>query len=357
MNLGQEALNFFFEHLECKSIWDDQNTWNELVSQVEVAQVQYKAFHLKYQEFYFKEINNSYSDISIVIYRGGRAVGIWPLCVWQEEKHIYVGSAGITPNGAILPPLLPGLQKTESERKVFKLCISALADFIRIHGGNQLQFCETVMQNGVSLWHRMLMEKGGRCVKMTHYLYADMNLSMDEIQAKMRRTNKYSIAQGEKEYITSIYDDSSGDISEVMEEFRCFHIMVSGRETRSSETWEMQKLCIEHGSRKIGHSFVIFIKDRDTHTLVGAALFDATPSCAYYCVAVYDRSRFSKPVGHVVQAIAMLKLKEYGVRWYELGERPYMADNAVTKKLLDIGLYKEGFATHCFPKLYTVLEI
>ena len=214
-----------------------------------------------------------------------------------------------------------------------------------------------VMDAGVSLWHRLLMEKGGKCIKVAHHLYADMNLPMDEIQAKMRRTNKYSIAQGEKDYTINIYDESSENISEVMEEFRRFHIAISGRETRGKETWDMQKLCIEYGNDQVGHSFVVFIRDKHTHALAGAALFDATPSCAYYCVAAYDRSRFSKPVGHIVQAVAMMKLKEYGVRWYELGERPYITDDAVSKKLLDIGHYKEGFATNCFLKLYTVLGI
>ena len=212
------------------------------------------------------------------------------------------------------------------------------------------------MDAGVSLWHQVLMEKGGRCVKTMHQLYTDVNLSMSEIQAEMRRTNKYSIARGEKDYTIDLYDESFENISEVIEEFRRFHIAISGRKTRGKETWNMQKFCIEHGNDQIGHRFVIFIRDKHTRALAGAALFDATPSCAYYCVAAYDRLRFSKPVEHIVQAVAMMKLKEYGVRWYELGKRPYITDDAVTQKLLDIGHYKEGFATNCFLKLYTELE-
>lgn len=357
MSLAQETFLHLSAQIDCKLIWEDQDTWNELVSQVKTAQVQYKAFHLKYQESYFKEINESYGDTSIVIYRGGQAVGVWPLCVWQEGGTLYIGSAGISPKGSILPPLLPGLQKAESQRKVFQLCISSLSAYYRSHGGRELYFCETVMDAGVSRWHQILMERGGKCVKVTHHLYTDMSLSMSEIQAKMRRTNKYSIAQGEKDYLIDLYDENFENIAEIVEEFRHLHITISGRETRSKETWEMQKLCIEHGSDQIGHSFVIFIRDKHTRVLAGAALFDATPSCAYYCVAAYDRSRFSKPVGHIVQAAAMMKLKEYGVRWYELGERPYITDDAVTQKLLDIGHYKEGFATNCFLKLYTSLEI
>lgn len=358
MSAGQKAIEFWRSQMECRTIWEDQDNWDSLVGQAETAQIQYKALHLKYQETYFKAINESYCDISIVIYRGGRAVGIWPLCVWAEGDSTYIGSAGIAPKGGILPPLLPGLHKAEAQRKVFDLCISTLLGFARSCGSKQLQFCETVMQSGVSLWHRILMEQGGRCVKTAYQLYTDLSLTMEEIQTRIRRTNKYSIAKGQEDYRIEIYDEHSGDIIlEIMEEFRRLHIAVAGRETRNRQTWEMQRISVERGSDGIGHSFVIFIRDKQTEALAGAALFEATPSCAYYCVAAYDRSRFSKPVGHIVQAAAMLKLKEYGVRWYELGERIYADNEIATSKLMDISHYKEGFATNYFPKLYTALDI
>lgn len=148
MSPAQEVSLFLSKYIDFKTIWEDQNAWNKLVSQVGTAQVQYKLFHLKYQESYFKEINESYSDMSIVIYRGGQAVGVWPLCVWKEGETLHIGSAGISSKGAILPPLLPGLQKTEAQRKVFQLCISSLAAYFRYLGGRENIF----LRNGNGCW-------------------------------------------------------------------------------------------------------------------------------------------------------------------------------------------------------------
>lgn len=75
-------MDFLRSHMEYKGLREYQAGWDALVGQAEAAQIPYKALHLKYQETYFKAVNESYRDISIVIYRGGRAAGIWPLCVW-----------------------------------------------------------------------------------------------------------------------------------------------------------------------------------------------------------------------------------------------------------------------------------
>lgn len=354
---GRLAEAFLKEHMECKMIWEDQDTWNELVAEAGVAQIQYKAFNLKFQEMVCRGRNESYKDISVVLYRGGHAVGVWPLCIWREEGHIYCGSAGDAPRGGIIPPLLTRMSKAEAKRKVYDKCITVLSSFLKESGGTKLRFCETVMESGVSLWHRKLMENGAKCVCVTHHLYTDLALSMDEILGKIRRTNKYSISMEQQDYSIELYEKGDENISEAMQAFRKMHIEVAGRETRSIETWNMQEESIRNSTDCTGYSFLILIRDRQTDQLAGSALFDATPSCAYYCAAVYDRSRFSKPVGHIVQAVAMKRLKEYGVRWYEVGERTYASDEDANEKLMNIGHYKEGFATHCFPRIYTELKL
>ena len=47
----------------------------------------------------------------------------------------------------------------------------------------------------------------------------------------------------------------------------------------------------------------------------------------------------------------MERMREKGVRWYEIGDRFYDTDPGAYEKLLAIGHYKEGFATHFFPKV------
>ena len=175
-------------------------------------------------------------------------------------------------------------------------------------------------------------------------------------QNRIRRTNKYSIAKGQEEYDIELYDEKSPDLDEAFEEFHKMHSEVAGRETRSQATWDAQLDIIRESSAEKGRSFLVFIRDKATRQLAGSALFDTTPQTATYCVAAYDRTRFSKPVGHIVQAVAMEHMREKGIRWYEIGERNYPTDPGAYEKLVDIGHYKEGFATHFWPKVFVRLD-
>jgi lipid II:glycine glycyltransferase (peptidoglycan interpeptide bridge formation enzyme) len=58
------------------------------------------------------------------------------------------------------------------------------------------------------------------------------------------------------------------------------------------------------------------------------------------------------PVSHAVQWKAIETMKQRGLRWYFIGIRPYPQDVPTpTAKELQIGHFKEGFATHAFPHL------
>ena len=220
-----------------------------------------------------------------------------------------------------------------------------------------VEFTDTVMSEGLSQWIKKLMQTGGVCCGITHQLFTDLSLSEVEIQKRTRRTNKYNISKGNEDYEVNVYDENTTNLPTYFSDFHKFHASVAGRETRNQLTWDIQLQGIEYGSDTVGRSFLIFIRDKQTKELAGAALFDTTFTHGLYCVAAYDRSRFSKPVGHVIQAYAMGKMRSLGIRWYEIGERPYITDRNSNQKIVDIGHYKEGFATHTFLKIYIGLSL
>lgn len=343
--------------LECKLAIDDVNCWNNLCAEcveptVDCAPLQYKIDFNLYQEAYFQEVYEEYHDVSLILNRGGKAVGIWPLAYYIQNGKFNFCSSG----GAIVPPILSRLPKTEAKRAVYEQCISVLFELSERFDIDELQFSEVIMQCGFSAWHQKLMEHGAKCHEVKHQLFVDLALSDEEIQSRIRRTNKYSIAKGEDDYDICIYDETSPDLDKIFDEFRALHIRVAGRKTRSKHTWEMQERTVLNNTYGGGYSFVVFIRDKHSGELAGAALFDSTCSCGLYCVAAYDRERFSRPVGHIVQAVAMKHMREKGVRWYEIGERPYFSDCGATQKTVDIGFYKEGFATHIFAKIINTIS-
>ena len=122
---------------------------------------------------------------------------------------------------------------------------------------------------------------------------------------------------------------------------------MAGRETRSIETWNLQKEAVIHKD-----DFVILLFD-SYEKLIGASLYTTTGTEGSYAVAAYDRSLFDQPVGHISQWLAILHMKELGIKWYHVGTRFYEKDwNAPSEKEVAIGHFKEGWATNLFPKLF-----
>ena len=352
MSLLNEITAAVQEKIECKPLSDDPENWDRCLAAMgrnEYVPLQYKPGFLKYQETYFKDVYNGFRDISMVLYRGGNPVGIWPVCIYEKDGKVQFCTA----ESALLGPLLPFLPKAEGQRSVIENCLKAL---LEIPETGELLCAETVVQNGGSQWIRKLMEHGGKAQGPKWEVFTDLGLSREEIQSRIRRTNKYSIAKGQDEYDIELYDEKSPELDDAFEEFHRMHSEVAGRETRNQATWDAQLEIIRESSAVKGWSFLVFIRDKATRQLAGSALFDSTPQTSTYCVAAYDRSRFSKPVGHIVQAVAMEHMRELGIRWYEIGERNYPADPGAYDKLVDIGHYKEGFATHFYPKVFVRID-
>ena len=358
MDCLQKIQDILIRNLEARLLAEDLHGWMKCLKSIpcdKYVPLGYKPSFIEYQKAYFSDIYNEYSDISVVLYRGGIPVGIWPLCLYRKEGHLYFGSSG----GYLLEPYFVFLLKAEAQRHVIQGIMNVLTIIVNEYGDFCKDICSqiTIMGEGSSQWQRKWMEQGAACLKTTWWAFADLSLSRDEIQSKMRRTNKYSIEKGRMDYDIEIYDSDTEELSRAFEEFHKMHRTVSGRETRRQVTWDIQEESIRQNGICAGNDFVIFIRDKASKALAGSALFAATPQTGLYCVAAYDRERFSRPVGHIVQAVAMDYMKNKGVRWYEIGERTYPHDEGSTQKLVNIGNYKEGFATHIFPKIVMQLGL
>ena len=166
-------------------------------------------------------------------------------------------------------------------------------------------------------------------------------MSTDEVWSKIRKSYKPLINKAKETWESEIITRPSEN---EWKEFSNFHEVVSGRQTRSLQTWEIQRQWIWEGS-----AFAIFL--RDSHNkLIGAGLFTHNQHQANYFTGVYDRTLFDQPVGHLVQWEAILELQRRGVATYRIGERSYVGLlPAPTDKDLAISFFKEGFATKTAP--------
>ena len=131
----------------------------------------------------------------------------------------------------------------------------------------------------------------------------------------------------------------------VWDEYRALHFQVAGRRTRSSKSWQMQHQEIEEG-----RALLVVLRNQKGR-LLGGGFFRISRDEGVYSVGVYDREIFDKPLGHVVQYRAIEEMKKREIRWYIIGWRPYPSEAPpVTEKEIQISKFKQGFASHVFPR-------
>ena len=116
--------------------------------------------------------------------------------------------------------------------------------------------------------HVESMKRDAIC-NLRHELYLDLRQNISEIKRNFRTSYKSLITSGSRMWIIGVLD-SSGGKEGVWQEFRELHLKVSGRVTRSDETWAMQLHDIEQR-----RAFLIWLRN-GSGEMVGGGLFSFT---------------------------------------------------------------------------------
>ena len=325
-----------------KKYIDAAAQWEYVLANARFVPVNYSLAMVEYQSAYIKEVSEEYSNLSMIIYDGKEPVAVWPLCIYRSNSKWFVGSN----EGAVIPPLFIDSCNEKKMKLITHSCFKALSNLCAIYGLDYWEGNQAIREEGLGFWHRSVMEKG-KIKNIRHILYVDLSMDNSVIKANFRKSYKALISKGLRLWNTRIYSGCIAD--DEFQRFRDMHFMVAGRYTRSAHTWELQQKAVLNGD-----AFIISLEDREG-VLVGFGLFYHTKDEGVYAVGVYDRSLFNEPLGHVVQIKAIEYMKSQGIKWYKIGYRPYPYDiDQPSEKELNIGLFKEGFATHLFLDIQTV---
>jgi FemAB family protein len=321
----------------------DSNSWQSVIEQHKTIPSIFHLFNtVEYYVAYYSK--NSSINLSLVVYSNKQPVGIMPLMTHQEES----GNWSLTSNGVeiVEPIFIPTLA-----RKVQKRLESQLAELIGVLSQELcIESCQfTNMTYGkLSGWYLMWSAKASE-VFSTHHLLVDLSLSLEDIRLRFRKSFKPLINKGLREWKVEVHDGVS---KELFNRFRLLHKEVSGQVTRPIESWNEQKNQIDSSE-----SFLITVSDVQDQ-MVGAGLFTYSNYQGLYCVGVYKRELFDKPLGHAVQMKAMETFKNKGLLWYEIGQKHLKIDKiSATDKELSITHFKEGFCTHVVARQHLIVNI
>lgn len=315
--------------------------WDEVASQIAYIPVSYSGVMIDYQMAYWTnpEAGSEAVDLSIIIMHDQRPCGIWPLSLRCSASELQLGSNG----GAIEPPLFIRNLSRKTAKQLTTNCQKFLQFLGRSLGLEQIvcleQFVESKM--GLSDWYDSFLSAGAT-VSVRHELFTNLELDSETIWGTIRRRYRSMINSGMKLWQIELLDHED---FLVWNEYRELHISVAGRITRNKESWDIQ-----HKAIASGNAFLIYLRDA-TGRMIGGGLFHYTRDEGVYAVGAYDRNMFDKPISHVVQYRAIEIMKRKGVRWYRIGQRPYLGElPEPTSKELAIADFKQGFASHLMPR-------
>ncbi len=312
--------------------------WNNALLHCSYAPVTYTNSSIDFQWRYQQGHGGVWNDISIIIYWDNRPVALWPFSLSKKDGVYRLSSHGLP----VHPPLFVSNCSTKVRRGVVKYCLE-LAHMLGEKTGvatweSTESFSETV---GLSAWHVISRGYGATCAT-TNDLFIDLRQGMAEIKGGFRKSYKSLVTSGLRNWEVCVMDSADEN---VWRRFQKLHFNVAGRKTRSDETWD-----IHHKDIADQRAFLIYLKSCDGE-MDGGGFFNFTRDEGLYAVAAYKRELFDKPLGHIVQYRAIEELKRRGVRWYNLGTRPFRSDlPRPTDKEISIGDFKHGFASHVFPR-------
>lgn len=312
--------------------------WTETSLRLPYLPVSFSAAMIDYQLAYWSGNGVPIEDLSLILLHDNRPCGLWPLSVSRLAEEPFLGASGLV----LSPPLFVAHLPARSVKTLSAQCLEVARQLAKTLQLSCWQSGESFTdQKGLGEWHDRALRQGGRA-SLQHELYADLAPDLAAIKSTFRKSFKALVTSGAKHWQVALL---AGEGKDIWEEYRLLHLAVSGRVTRSLESWEMQYRAILSGD-----AFLVYLRD-DAGKMVGGGLFHVTRDEGLYAIGAYDRDLFDKPLGHVVQFRAIEEMKKRGVRWYKLGLRSYPADDpAPADKDLAIADFKQGFASHLFPR-------
>jgi FemAB family protein len=317
----------------CRAILDSL-AWSQVFDRLTLQGHEYVQGVMAYHTQYISEKRHAFIPIPLVLTVQGKLVGVWPLHAVRDTGQWDLGSNS---RGILEPALIADLGRNERKR-LFRWCIQFLTSLGNVLGAKQLRFEVEESAGDLESWYWILLNSVNARIELKHHLYVDLTLPLDRIRSSVRKSYRPLISKAEKIWRAEILETVDPG---AMEELRKFHIEVAGKETRSSSTWELQRLFINSGN-----GFMITVRT-EGNRLAGGALFSHSRDACSYDVGVYDRSLFDLPIGHLIQMRAIEHAKSKGMSLYHIGQRPFAgSDPGVTEKEVHIGLFKQGFATH-----------
>ena len=221
--------------------------------------------------------------------------------------------------------------------RAFKLVLTKIVEQLylagRENGATSCVIDDSPLRTRTSRLGRFL-HSAGAVQRLDLRAVVHLEAPPEEIASNVRKSHRYGINWGKRNISLSYVNADNPDRKKFIE-YQHFHRYIAGRVTRPQASWDIMFETIASGSGELslGHD--------NSGSLVGAALVIDSDKVSQYASAVYDRTKFDKPIGHWPVFDAILRAKERGKSLFDLGDIP--AAGTASNKELSIAIFKRGF--------------
>jgi FemAB family protein len=314
----------------------DLSSWNSVLSASSYASVFHQVSNVDYYSAYFQGEN-----ISFILIEDHKPIAIFPIFAYQDNNEWKISSNSL---GLISPLFIRDIPK-KSRKRLEKQCIEIILLISRKLELRKILLFEH--SHFLSTWFLQWLEKADKDF-ITYQLAIDLQQSIESIKLDFRKSYKPLVNKALKEWDVRVCEEN---VDEVFEEFKDLHFEAAGKQTRSKESWSIQRKQIENNE-----AFLVSV--RDGNLLIGAGFFNFSRDIGTYSVGAYKRDLFDKPIGHAVQIIAIKKLKDLGCKTYILGQKAVaISSGTSSQKEASISHFKEGFAGYVFAQPHLEISL
>jgi FemAB family protein len=277
----------------------------------------------KYKEVY---------DFSGILRFNNEDIGFWPITYIKDiNKFTSYGSN-------ILNPIFKKNIDKVFEKKICNSLFDILNELCNELNVKEFQTEENFHYQDlfISNWHTANLNYFPE-IQIEYQIYVNLKLGYEKIRSFYRKSYKSLINKSKKKLEVKILD-----IKDKVKyfQFKNLHEIVSGKQTRSKKSWELNFSEIENLK-----SYLFYVED-DSSKIIGGTIINCSDYEAYYAIGAYDRSYYNDLyVSHLIQDFILDFLCKNNFKWYNLGEYD-PASYKKNKKLYDISKFKMGFCTN-----------
>ena len=281
-------------------------------------------------EYNCEYFGTNYIDYSIVVFeRDVFYIGMY--CFSNDQNISFFGQPVTVYNIEYYSPKL---------LLAFQVFLQKISE-LKLEGGFTYLYCFTTPMVLSSFFNALLSSA------IEVEAFVDLNQTEDLIRTNVRKSFKSLINWGITNLKMVIINKSNPN-KEIFDSFKHFHVKVSGRQTRSDYSWELQFKAIKNERAYLILGYYMGELVSGAYNLYGSDV-------AYYGVAVNDRELMAKnlPIGHAVLFKSILYAKEIGLKKFILGTIEKTSDI----KINDILKYKKGFTNTLESKIKHLIQL